>query len=110
MNYARVFLLILFSSLIGLMAILKPAFANVKKQIALEKRADSSCPDSENDCPFDEENAEGEGDSEGGDELEALSYPIFNVPILKKSSINFTYRMLIPEHFTSISIPPPESC
>lgn len=108
MNYARVFLLILFSSLIGLMAILKPAFTDVKKQTALEKRADSSCPDPENDCPFDEETSE--GDAEDGDELEALSYPVFNVPILKKSPTNFTYRMLIPEHFTSISIPPPESC
>lgn len=106
MHYARVFLLILFSSLIGLMAILKPAFANVKKQIALEKRADSSCPDSENDCPFDEETSE--GDAEGGDELEALSYPVFKVPALKRQPANFFFLMLIPEHSASICIPPPE--
>lgn len=108
MNYAKVLLLILFSSLIGLTAIVKPAFADSKKQISSENRADSSCPDSENDCPFDEE--ANEEDAEGGDEFEPLSCPIFDVSVLRKSPVNFAYRMLIPEHFTSICIPPPEHC
>lgn len=108
MNYAKVFLLILFSSLIGLTAIIKPAFAEAKKQMSMEKQADSSCPDSESDCPFDEET--NEEDAEGGDEFEPLSCPVFILSPVRTTPVNFFYRMLIPEHFNSICIPPPERC
>lgn len=108
MNYAKVFLLILFSSLIGLTAIIKPAFADSKKQLSMENRADSSCPDSDKDCPFDEE--ANEEDAEGGDEFEPLSCPVFVISVTRILPVNFAYRMLIPEHFSSICIPPPEYC
>lgn len=104
MNYAKVFLLILFSLLIGLVSVLRPTLKDIKKQAANEKMADSSCPDSETNCPFDEETGE-----EGWDEFESLSYPVFNVSALTKSHLNFLYLMPAPEHFTSICIPPPES-
>ena len=106
MNYAKVFLLILFSLLIGLMSVLRPAFKDIKKQAANEKMAESSCPDSETNCPFDEET--GEEGSEGWDEFESLSNPVCNVSTLTKSHLNFTYLRPAPEHFTSICIPPPE--
>lgn len=108
MNYAKVFLLILFSSLIGLTAIVKPAFAEVKKQQLMEKEADSPCPDSESDSPFDEEI--NEEDAEGGDEFEPLCCPVFILAGVRTTQTNFTYFMLIPEHFASICIPPPERC
>ncbi|AEI48898.1 hypothetical protein [Runella slithyformis] len=106
MNYAKVLLLILFSSLIGLTAIVKPGFAEVKKQLSIEKGADSSGPDSESDCPLDEET--NEEDTEGGDEFEPLTCPVFILPILKTSPVNFAYYRLIPDHFTSICLPPPK--
>lgn len=110
MNYPKVFLLILFSFLIGLTAMAKPFFANAKKEIMTEKQADSSpCPDSDNDCPSDEESNESGEDSEGGDEFESLPYLILQIPFLGKTLIKFSYLMLNPEHFASICIPPPEN-
>lgn len=108
MKYANVLLLILFSSLIGLTAILKPAFAEVKKQLPMEKRTDSPCPDSERDCPFDE--GTNEEDTEGGDEFEPLTCPVFILSMVQNSPLNFTYYMLIREPFTSICLPPPKRC
>ena len=107
MNYPKVFLLILFSFLVGLTAVLRPVFASAKKNIVIEKQAGpSSCPD--DDCPTGEESTECEEDSEWGDEFESLPYPLLKVRLFSKIFINFSYLMLNPEHFASICIPPPE--